>query len=72
MSRTSPEDFEVYDDDDLQELLYSKTPCVRLGFVVMLEPGQHGFNRAVSWPGPNIPIRMFPDDRGKVGLQRQG
>ena len=63
------EDFEVYDDDDLQELVVFENSVRPITVVVMLDTSASmDLNRGRLMAGAEqFLIRMLPDDRGKVG-----
>ena len=63
------EDFEVYDNDDLQELVVFENSVRPITVVVMLDTSASmDLNRGRLMAGAEqFLIRMLPDDRGKVG-----
>jgi len=63
------EDFEVYDDDDLQEIVVFENSVRPITVVVMLDTSASmDLNRGRLMAGAEqFLIRMLPDDRGKVG-----
>lgn len=63
------EDFEVYDDDELQELVVFENSVRPITVVVMLDTSASmDLNRGRLMAGAEqFLIRMLPDDRGKVG-----